>query len=249
MRKFAMCAAVVGLAAMALAETASFDVVSVKPAPPDAKVSFTNYDPGALTAHGVNLKALIEWAYGVTDVQVSGVSGWMDSKYFDVDARAQGTHTKDEILRMLQPVLTDRFKLALHRETKEMTVQTLTSAGSSAGRHVAQGGPANIKIQGRPGDDKEITLRIVGQSVSPRYLTDYLTGIFGTLVVDRSGIMDSFDFQVDVPMDPNEITTDKRSAVVTALTNAMPKLGLKLDSKKESVEILVIDHAEQPSVN
>ncbi len=203
-----------------------------------------------MIAHGVNLKQLIEWAYQVTDLQVSGGPGWMNFKFFDVEAKAEGIHTRAELLRMLQPVLAERFKLALHRETKEMTVQVLTAGGNSAELHRAQGGPANIRIEGKPPDGgSEIVLEVIGQSASTRYLTDYLTGTIGTLVVDRTGLTDSFDFKVDIPMDQSEIVTDKRSAMITVLTDAMPKLGLKLSSKKESVEILVIDHAELPSEN
>ena len=132
-------------ALIAAAQGPGFEVVSVKPSPPDAKFSQTTYNPGSVIAKGVNLKQLIEWAYEVTDVQVSGGPGWRDSRFFDFEAKAEGTHTRDELLRMLQPVLAERFKLALHRETKEMTVQVLTASGSSAALHPVQGGPANVR--------------------------------------------------------------------------------------------------------
>jgi len=228
----------------------AFEVVSVKPSPPDSKLSLTTYDPSSVIAHGVNLKQLIEWAYQVTDVQVSGGPDWKDSKFFDVDAKAPDVHTKDELLHMLQPVLADRFKLTLHRETKQMTVQTLTVGGTLAELHAVQGGAANIRIQGKPADGRnETVFEIVGQAASTRNLADYLTGIFGTLVVDRTGLTDRYDFKVDVPMDQDEVAAGKRSAMITILTDAMPRLGLKLISKKEAVEILVIDHVEPPSEN
>jgi uncharacterized protein (TIGR03435 family) len=215
-----------------------FEVISVKPAPPDAKFSQTNYDPGGLTAHGVNLKQLIEWAYQVTDAQVSGGPGWIDSKFFDVDAKAKGTHTKEEILSMLQPALADRFKLALRHETKEMQVYVLT-----------QGGPANIQIEGsRQPDAKGVTLIIHGQNVSMRYLCDHLTSVLGRLVVDRTGLQQSFDFKIEIALDESEVT-DKRSIMTTAMWDAIPKLGFKLESQKQPVEVLAIDHAEEPSAN
>jgi uncharacterized protein (TIGR03435 family) len=231
-------------------EKPAFEVVSVKPSPPDARLSLTTYDPSSVTAHGVNLAQLIEWAYQVTQVQVSGGPGWRDSKFFDVDAKAPGIHTKSELLHMLQPVLAERFKLALHRDTKEMAVQVLTAGGNLAELHPVQGGAANIRTQGKPPDGgNETVFEIVGQAASTRNLADYLTETFGTLVLDRTGLTERFDFKVDVPMDQNEVAAGKRSAMITALTDAMPRLGLKLTSKREAVEILVIDHVEPPSEN
>ena len=82
-----------------------------------------------------------------------------------------------------------------------------------------------------------------------QYLTSYLTGIFDRLVVDRTGLKNAFDFKVEVGLDENDIITDKRAAVIAALSDALPQLGLKLVPQKESVEILVMDHAEEPSAN
>ena len=68
-------------------------------------------------------------------------------------------------------------------------------------------------------------------------------------MVDRTGLTGGFDFTVNAPMEQSEVVADKRSAMITMLTDAMPRLGLKLTSKKEPVDILVIDHAEAPSEN
>jgi len=239
----------IALCVNAFTQDASFDVVSIKPSPPGANMSRTSWDPGRLLASGVNLKQLIEWAYQVTDAQVAGGPGWMDSKFFELEAKAEGPYVREQLLRMLQPVLADRFKLALHRETKEMPVYVLTSGSNRSELHDAKGGPANIQIQAVPavpGDS--LLLRVTGQSVSMQYLTSYLTGPLGRLVLDRTGLKNSYDFKVEIPIDERDIN-DKRSAVSTTLWNAMPKLGLKLDSQKEPVEILVIDHAEEPSTN
>jgi uncharacterized protein (TIGR03435 family) len=141
----------VGFAESALAQAPGFEVVSVKPSPPDSRGSQTTYDPGRLIAHGVNLKQLVEWAYQVTPVQVSGGPGWVDAKFFDVEAQAEGAYSKEELLHMLRPALADRFQLALHRETKQMSVYALTAAASRSKLQEAQSGrPANIGIQGAP---------------------------------------------------------------------------------------------------
>src|SRR5262249_44987481 len=95
---------------------------------------------------------------------------------------------------------------------------------------------------------KGLMLQITGQSVSMQYLTGYLTNTLGRLVIDRSEVKNPFDFKVEVTLDEADLT-DKRAALGTALQDALPKLGLKLDSQRQSVEILVIDHAEEPSPN
>jgi len=232
------------------AQDASFEVVSVKASAPAGNKSSTGWEPNRLFAYGVNLKQLIEWAYQITDIQVSGGPGWMDSKFFDVEAKADGAHTRDELLRMLQPALADRFKVAVHRETRQLPVYVLTAAGSRPEMHETKGGPTNIQIQAVPpaAGSKGLTLQITGQSVSMQWLAGYLTNPLGRLVVDRTGVQGPFDFKVEVALDQNDLT-DKRSAMSNALQDAMPKLGLKLDSQRQSVEILVIDHAEEPTPN
>ena len=129
----------------------AFDVASIKPAPPDVKNSQTTWDPGRLLASGVSLKQLMEWAYQVTDVQVTGGPDWIASKQFDFEAKAEGSHTKDELLKMLQPLLAERFKLALHREMKEQQVYVLAVGKNKLKLQEAHGGPANIKMQAGPG--------------------------------------------------------------------------------------------------
>jgi len=240
---------VMALCLVAFAQDASFEVVSIKPSPPGSNMSRTSWDPGRLLASGVNLKQLIQWAYQVTGAQVAGGPGWMDSKFFDLEAKAEAPHGREQLLRMLQPTLADRFKLALHRETKEMPVYVLTAGPNRSELHDPKGGPSNIQIQAIPAvAGGSLLLRVTGQSVSMQYLTGYLTGPLNRLVLDRTGLTNSYDFNVEIPIDESDIN-DKQSAVSTTLWNAMSKLGLKLDSQKEPVEILVIDHVEEPSTN
>lgn len=213
-------------------------------------MSRTTWEPNRLVASGVNLKQLIEWAYQITDVQVSGGPGWLESKYFDVEAKAETGHARDELLLMLQPVLADRFKLQLHHEMKQLPAYVLAAGPNRGELHDAKGGAAYIQIQNAPEAAGNTTnVQIIGQSVSMRYLTSYLTGSLGRLVVDRTSLNGSFDFKVDVPLESHDDLTDKQSALSMALLNAIPKLGLKLDSKRESVDVLVVDSAAEPAPN
>ncbi len=236
-------------AAQSPAELPKFDVSTIKPSSPDLTTVQTSWDPQRLWGRGVSLKVLIQWAYQVTDAQVAGASGWIDSKQYDFEAKAEGSHTSDELLRMLQPLLAERFKLALHRETKEQQVYVLATGKKTMNLHEAQPGqPANLAIQPAPGPGDTTVLRITGQSVSMRYLVSYLTNIVGRVVVDRTNLTGSFDFQTEVSWGPSA-NNDKRSLVTDALLDAMSQLGFNLSSQKAPIEILVVDHAEEPTEN
>jgi uncharacterized protein (TIGR03435 family) len=239
-------ALLLGFAAMAMAQSVRvFDVASIKPAPDGVKMSQTTWDPGRLYANNVTLSQLIQWAYTVTDAQVAGGPGWLNSRLFNMEAKVMGAHTREELLLMLQPLLAERFKLALHRETKEQTVYVLTVHKNGTKLTEAKpGSPANISLQPGVGPGDPTTLQVLGQSVSMRYLGGYVTNITGRVVVDRTGLAGSYDFKIEAPF---SLGGDKRAAVTEALLDAISRLGLNLDSQKAPVEMLVIDHAEEPS--
>src|SRR4051812_13327358 len=104
------------------AQKPSFEVVSIKPNKSGRLES--DYQPvvgGRLTVNNVTLKALIIAAYHLGDSQMSGGPGWIDSDRFDINAKAELDVRLNEALQMLQTVLTDRFKLVYHLETKDVT--------------------------------------------------------------------------------------------------------------------------------
>jgi uncharacterized protein (TIGR03435 family) len=239
---------VTGIAGLALqAQPPAFEVASVKMSDPDTQGNQTQWDPGRLVVRGTSVKQLLQWAYQVTPLQISGGPSWLETKRFDIQAKAEGSHTKDELFQMLQPVLSDRFKIALHRETKEQSVYVLTMGANRSRLQDAQAGqPTFIDLRGTPLPDNGLTLEVVGQSVSMPYLVNYLTGRFARVVIDRTGLKGEFDFKAQVALDEHDLS-DKQAAVATAMSNAMPLLGLKLDSQKSPVEILVVDHAEERS--
>src|SRR5205814_8202818 len=143
--------------------------------------------------------------------------------------KAEGSHTRDELLKMLQSLLAERFKLALHREMKEQQVYVLAVGKNKLKLQEAQGGPANIQMQATPGAGDSITLKIVGQSVSMQYLRDYLTPLVGRAVVDRTNLTGGFNFEAEASFSPSA-ASDKRTLVADAFLDAMPQLGLSLNS-------------------
>ena len=96
-----------------------FEVASVKAARPMEGTGGFRIRNGRFTGESVTLRLLVAIAYGLQDSQVTGGPGWASSDMFDVEAKGEsGRETADEVRQMLQQLLADRFKLAVHKETK-----------------------------------------------------------------------------------------------------------------------------------
>jgi uncharacterized protein (TIGR03435 family) len=105
------------LAGGAAAAQNSFDVASIRPA--ESKGEEIQVVPGGVTMRGYRMMSCIRWAYGIQDYQVSG-PGWLTELSFDIVAKA-GTAAPDSELRlMMRALLVERFKLEVHRESKEL---------------------------------------------------------------------------------------------------------------------------------
>jgi uncharacterized protein (TIGR03435 family) len=213
----------------------------------------------------VSLKMLIQTAYDLrgpdAGQRISGGPGWLDSTRYDVEAKAADSVSETDLKRMLQSLLAERFQLALHRETREMPGYTLV---------VAKGGP---KLKEAEGDEEQKGLwqrgggPLTGQAASMQTLAQALAGRLGRPISDGTGLTGSYDFTLTWTPDESE-----QAALQSTLANLPPEiaaqfsrnrdpngpslftalqeqLGLRLEPQKKRVEVLVIDHAEQPSAN
>jgi uncharacterized protein (TIGR03435 family) len=193
-----------------------------------------------LTMRNVTLRSCISWAYNVQDFQVVGALG---ADRFDTTAKAAAPATVPELRAMLGTLLAERFKLVFHRDTKERKSLALV---------VAKGGPKLRSSQeDTPGVLRPSKGAMVAQHASMSEFVGTLSGPLRTPVVDMTGLTGRYDFTVDLssyfadvkPGEPPDMT----AIVMAALRD---QLGLNLESRKQNVEILVIDHAEKiPSEN
>jgi len=119
-------------AGAAMAQTAAFEVASVKPAAPldrgqllsgEAHVGM-KIDAARVDIGSMSLADLIRVAYRVKPYQISGPN-WMASERFDVLAKMPEGATSEQVPEMLQALLAERFKLTVHRESKEHAVYAL----------------------------------------------------------------------------------------------------------------------------
>lgn len=116
-----------------------FEVASIKPSPPPSGgMMFVGQrggpgtaDPTLFTCENFSLSNLITLAYGIQHYQLSGPD-WLQASIFDVSARVPKEATRDQFKLMLQNLLADRFKLAVHHESKDLPVYELV---------IAKGGP------------------------------------------------------------------------------------------------------------
>lgn len=232
----------------------AFDVASVKPTT-ERIFSGLQTNPNRLAVRGGTLAYLIQQAYGLLPLQIQKGPDWLSSARFDIEAKADGSYSRDELLQRLQSLLADRFKLSVHRETKELPV-TLLTVGKNGTKFQPSGGHAagedREPIREQVTRDGISRLVITGRGVTLPSLANQLSNRLNQIMVDKTSLSGEFDFTAEVILDPQELRApgvSERDAVTIIYTSFLQKLGLKLESQKAPVEVLVIDHAEKPDAN
>ena len=230
----------------------SFDVASIKPnnSPPGGRegpvggsVRFTEE---GVVGRNATLRRLIQAAYRLTEYQVSRGPGWLDSDTFDVEAKTETPANNDQLRQMLQTLLADRFKLAAHRGSKEMPVYFLTVRKSGPGPtlHELKVGEPPPELAGEnlgmwgshQGDGPTVIMRGAMQDFALALAGPPFN--IGRPVVDKTGLHGTYVGFLHWAVDGDE-----------AISALQDEFGLKIDSQKAPMEILLNDHAERPSEN
>ncbi len=222
----------------------AFEVASVRPAGAGGGAGIEITPGGRFTATHVSLRALLN-AYGVRDFQIAQPPAWFDSQRYDVAAKAETDVPEDSIKPMVQNLLTDRFQLKFHRESKEMQAYVLTVSKGGlkiAPLHTTETGRVNRKgmglIAGSKASMAQLAEALSDVALNGRYILD-------RPVLDRTELSGVYDFTWS--WTPEASAPDLSGpSLFTALQE---QLGLKLETRKAQVEILVIDHVEKASAN
>lgn len=262
-----------------------FDAVSVKPASPNLPDGHIvvgmlppaggpgTDDPSRIRWQIVSLKLLVSTAYAgnLTD-KITGPD-WMDGAFFQVEATMPPDTTKDQLRVMLQNLLADRFKLKVHRESKESSTYSLV---------VAKGGPKMKESSAAMGSTASPSAPLAPTGPSPQLAADGFpvhpnipatgAGMFSTIGVNGirftarqqtmqdlvhalagfssrpltndTGLTAEYDFTLTFAK-PGLPTSPDAAAIPDVFTALQSQLGLRLESKKGSADVIVVDHIEK----
>lgn len=238
MIRVAAAVSVFALAALAAEAPSAFDVASIRPSQGGREA--VEVLPGSVTMRNMRLTGAIRWAYNVLDVQVSGPD-WLNTTRFDILAKAGEPAKEPEMQMMMQTLLADRFKLELHRQTKEVNAMILTVA--KGGRKLKQ-----VEQEGSPSFSTG-KLNLTGKGATVAQLISFLSHEIRLPIIDQTGLTGRYDYFMDI----NAYITDEMrnqggppveapSIIASALQG---QLGLKVEAKKMPLEVVVVDKMEK----
>jgi uncharacterized protein (TIGR03435 family) len=245
----------------------AFDIASVKPNASGAFGGSVRITPGGrLVAQNAPLRLLLDAAYDVRDFQLFGGPPWLTADHYDIEAKTQADAPSEQLISlMLRALLADRFHLVAHRETRDLPIYRLIVAKGGDKLKPAIGGgctpmipppnPAQIDpATFRPcGGFNTATGMMMGGSVGMPRLAIALSRVLGRTVTDETGLTGTYDVNLRWTPDetqslqtPQPLLDPLAPSLFTAIQE---QLGLRLESGKGPVEVLVIDNAEKPSEN
>lgn len=219
----------------------AFEVASVKFSDRQAG-SWVRFLPGGRLSATSWIKQVIQIAWGVQDYQVSGGPAWLGSDWYDIEAKAASADaTKEDMTLMLRSLLTDRFKLRFHQETKEFSAWNLL---------VDKNGP---KLRALKDGENSSCTRTNSNVCGMRTMTQLANNLHYTVggpVFDKTGIEGNFDILLLFDVYSIRGQTPPADYDQPSLYTALPQqLGLRLEQQKNSMPVIVIDGIQRPSEN
>ena len=234
----------------------SFEVATIKPSKPGQPGKAFLVRGREFSTINTTLSDLIAFAYNVQQSQIVDGPKWMSSDKFDIAAQPDvpGSPNTQQVRTMIQKLLSDRFQLKFHRDTKEMSAYVLT---------VAKDGPKLEKSQSDPNGLPGLFFSQLGVlHVVNATMGDFAgvmqTAVFDRPVVDQTGLQGKWDFILKWTPDESQFSgmgvkvpppSDAADAPPPLFTAIQEQIGLKLEAGKAPVSVLVLDHVEQPSAN
>ena len=234
-----------------------FDVTTIRPSSTGVSGSHSHMRDGLFTGTNVRILDLIlDEAYGIPEAQVAGAPKWMSSDRFDIQAKVDSAtaaqlkslppaQSRQLVQALFQQLLADRFQLKTHWETRELPIYALVVAKGGSRLTPSQKTGASTQSSNAEFSATGVTLPDLAAS-----MTQVLSRELGRVIVDRTGLQGRFD--AALKWSPDNAAPPPADAVDTPpplFTAIQEQLGLKLESAKGPVQVLVIDQVERPSHN
>jgi uncharacterized protein (TIGR03435 family) len=225
-----------------------FEVATIKPADPNSSDGGFHISGRRISCDNETVDNLISFAYGVHARQIVEAPGWLSADKFDVDGVPDliGEPSLKQMQAMYRGLLASRFSLALHHETREISVYRF---------QVGKSGPKLAKSLGDPNGTPDQTFtqwnsQLIELKETNATLAEFSQNMGMVLdkpAVDQTGLTGRFDFVLR--WTPEGAQTDNPNSPPGLFTAIQEQIGLKLDVAKAPVDVLVIDHIDKPSPN
>jgi uncharacterized protein (TIGR03435 family) len=241
---------------MAADAKAVFEVATIKPSNPAAQGKLFTIKGRQILTINTSLADVVTMAYGLHVRQLVGAPSWMESDKYDITGQpeGQGMPNQNQMREMLRALVEDRFKLTTHRETRELPAYALV---------VAPGGPKMTKNDSNPNGLPGLLFRGLGVlPVTNATMADFAgvmqLAVLDRPVVDRTGIQGRYDFTLTWTPDETQFASfgvripppsGAADAPPVLFTAVQEQLGLRFESVRAPVEVMVIDRVERPSEN
>jgi uncharacterized protein (TIGR03435 family) len=253
----------------------SFDAATIRSSQSGGAFVKYRVSSGRFTVESATLTALIQFAYSIKSAdQLPAEPKWIGSLKFDIDAKVADTEGDaidselpdqklDRYRLMMQSLLADRFKLKLSSRSRDISMYALAVAKNGPKLTPAKQ-PTDAKKHQSPALTVESTGELKAAAVSIAIFAEWLSGraeTGGRVVKDETGLNGAYDFTLNWTADDEHGahfsgagqgpggSPSPDSAATSFLTALQEQLGLRLQSRRARVEVLVIDHVEQPSPN
>jgi bla regulator protein blaR1 len=234
----------------AYAQTAVFEAASIKLGDPASPETSTHFSAGMVRIKGMTLKGLINYAYDLEDYQITGGPKWVDRDRYDITAKLEleagkapaGREADMRMKAATRAMLAESFQLAFHEETKPASGYVLV---------VAKGG---LKLKPM---EKSVGMstssgrgRMTVKGAGMESIATSLSAELRMPVVNETAVPGVYEFKLEyAPEGSAEASSPDKPMRPSLFTALQETLGLKLESRKVSVKLLVIDKAEKPEIN
>jgi uncharacterized protein (TIGR03435 family) len=249
----------------AAAKVPQFEVISVKPDKSGRGSGMARFHADGLSVVNMSVHDMLTAAFHVFDDQVLNEPAWVKTEPWDIDAKVGGDDVAalqslsfDQRTTMFQQIVTERFGLKTHHETRELPVYALVVAKGGVKMTaakpfpnppaVAKNGPGSLMLTGRG--------KLEAEGTTMPYVATVLENQVQRKVVDRTGLTGAYDFTLTwTPDQPGNVEAGGVAlpagdeSAPSIFTAVQEQLGLKLEASKGPVDVIVVDQIEKPEAN